>query len=138
MAAQSYATAGLRALSLSHQQRQQLGLASSPSNVKLHVHTDSASGKTMIHKLGISKKSKHMQLKHFHLQELVEQGVITLHKVSSLVNQSDILAKFMPQVTMTKHFNKVGIHEGTPEEINVQQLRAALNINRLGSSSTPD
>eukprot|EP00971_Amphidinium_carterae_P334454 6469759-Amphidinium_carterae.1 len=39
---------------------------------------------------------------------------------------------------MHKHFKKVGIHEGTPEEINTQQLRTALNINELGSSSTPD
>eukprot|EP00971_Amphidinium_carterae_P034222 673849-Amphidinium_carterae.1 len=36
----------------------ELGLASSSSNVKLHVHIDSASGKTLIQKLGISKKIK--------------------------------------------------------------------------------
>eukprot|EP00971_Amphidinium_carterae_P138902 2752827-Amphidinium_carterae.8 len=44
----------------------------------------------------------------------------------------------MPQVTMTRHFNKLGIHEGTPEEINIQQLRTALNITALGSPTTPD
>eukprot|EP00971_Amphidinium_carterae_P306218 6085759-Amphidinium_carterae.2 len=44
----------------------------------------------------------------------------------------------MPQVTLTKHFNKIGIHEGTPEEINIQQLKASLKINAFGASSTPD
>eukprot|EP00971_Amphidinium_carterae_P054913 1082268-Amphidinium_carterae.1 len=92
----------------------ELGLATSPSKVNLHAHTDSANGKAMTQKLGISKKSKHIQLKYLHLQELVEQGVITRHKVNSLLNPSDKITKFMPQATLTKHFNKAGIHEGTP------------------------
>eukprot|EP00971_Amphidinium_carterae_P025266 499008-Amphidinium_carterae.4 len=44
----------------------------------------------------------------------------------------------MPHVTLTKHFNKIGIHEGTLEEINIQQLKASLNVNAFGASSTPD
>eukprot|EP00971_Amphidinium_carterae_P349082 6490838-Amphidinium_carterae.1 len=78
-------------------------------HVKRHVHTDSARGKAMIQKLGSSKKSQHVQLKYLHLQEPVEQGVITRHKVSSLLNPSDILTKLSPQVTMTKHFVMVKV-----------------------------
>eukprot|EP00971_Amphidinium_carterae_P051605 1015711-Amphidinium_carterae.6 len=62
--AQSSAEAELRAITSAkdefiHVQSvvMELGLASSPSNMKLHVHTDSASGKAMIQKLGISKTS---------------------------------------------------------------------------------
>eukprot|EP00971_Amphidinium_carterae_P334455 6469759-Amphidinium_carterae.2 len=65
MAAPSLTIARLKALSLNHLQRQSY----------------SASGKAMIQNLGVIKKSKHIQLKYLHPQELVEQGVITLHKV---------------------------------------------------------
>eukprot|EP00971_Amphidinium_carterae_P261257 5182928-Amphidinium_carterae.1 len=44
-------------------------------------------------------------------QGLVESGVITVHKISTLNNRSDVLTKFMPQSVLSKHFNKIGIAE---------------------------
>eukprot|EP00971_Amphidinium_carterae_P127209 2520889-Amphidinium_carterae.1 len=60
----------------------------------------------MVSKLGMSKKSKHIELRHLHLQGLVESGVITVHKIGTQNNPSDILTKFMPQSVLSKHFNK--------------------------------
>eukprot|EP00971_Amphidinium_carterae_P151964 3011714-Amphidinium_carterae.1 len=65
----------------------------------------------MVSKLGMSKKSKHIELRYLHLQGLVESGVITIHKIGTQNNPSDIFTKFMPQSLLNKHFNKVGIAE---------------------------
>eukprot|EP00971_Amphidinium_carterae_P223684 4438370-Amphidinium_carterae.1 len=94
-----------------------LGMTKSVEGIKLHLHTDSASGKAMVSKLGMSKKPKHMGLRYIHLQDLVESRVITVHNIGTLNNPSDIFTKFMPQSTLTKHFSKVGIAEVALDEV---------------------
>eukprot|EP00971_Amphidinium_carterae_P044762 880512-Amphidinium_carterae.1 len=115
-----------------------MGIAKSTDGIKLHVHTDSASGKAMVSKLGMSKKSKHIELRYLHLQGLVESGVITVHKISTLCNMSDVLTKFMPQFTLSKHFNKIGIAETGIDEVSIQQIRQKLKVSAITCSSTPE
>eukprot|EP00971_Amphidinium_carterae_P185330 3679791-Amphidinium_carterae.1 len=98
-----------------------MGIAKSTDGIKLHVHTDSASSKAMVSKLGTSKKSKHIELKYPHLQGLVESGVIIVHKIGTQNNPSDILTKFMPQSVLSKHFNKVGVAETGIDEVSIQR-----------------
>eukprot|EP00971_Amphidinium_carterae_P095090 1881406-Amphidinium_carterae.5 len=55
----------------------EMGIVKSAEGIKLHLHTDSASSKAMVSMLGMSNKSKHIELKYLHLQGLVESGVIS-------------------------------------------------------------
>eukprot|EP00971_Amphidinium_carterae_P103625 2051667-Amphidinium_carterae.1 len=107
----------------------------STEGIKLHVHTDSASGKAMVSKPGMSKKSKHIELKYLHLQGLVESVVITVHKIGTQNNASDILTKFMPQSTLSKHFGEVGLAETGIDEVSIQHLKETLKINAISSST---
>eukprot|EP00971_Amphidinium_carterae_P066227 1311592-Amphidinium_carterae.1 len=93
----------------------EMGIAKSTKGIKLHVHTDSASGKAMVSQLGMSKKSKHIELKYLHLQ--------------------DIPTKFMPQSTLSKHFGKVGLAETSNDEVSIQHLKAKLKISAISSST---
>eukprot|EP00971_Amphidinium_carterae_P004368 87407-Amphidinium_carterae.2 len=79
--------------------------------IKLHVHTDSASGKAMR---------------------------LTVHKIGTQNNSVDILTKFMPQSTLSKHFSKVGLAEIGIDEVSIQHLRTELKISATSSSSTAD
>eukprot|EP00971_Amphidinium_carterae_P162144 3214134-Amphidinium_carterae.2 len=67
-------------------------------------------------------------------QGLVESGVITVHKLGTQNNPSDILAKFMPQSTLSKHFSKVGLAEISTDEVSIQHLR----VSAISSSSTAE
>eukprot|EP00971_Amphidinium_carterae_P271732 5391999-Amphidinium_carterae.1 len=86
----------------------ELGLASSSSNVKLSLCShrlskwQSNDSETRDQQKVKTHPTQVPSVKVLHLQELVEQGIITLHKVSSQLNPSDILTKFMPQVTSTR------------------------------------
>eukprot|EP00971_Amphidinium_carterae_P216375 4294973-Amphidinium_carterae.2 len=67
----------------------------------------------------MSKKSKHIELRYLHLQGLVESGVNTVYQIGTLNNPSNILTKFMPQASLTKHFSKVGIAEVGIDEVSI-------------------
>ena len=51
--------------------------------VKITLKTDSSAGKTMASRLGISKKSKHIELRHLWIQDVLSEGVMSLEKVGT-------------------------------------------------------
>eukprot|EP00971_Amphidinium_carterae_P352716 6492713-Amphidinium_carterae.2 len=85
-----------------------------PEGLKLHVHNDSASGVAMASKLGMSKKSKHIdiEIRYLDLQGLVESGV-------------------------RGHFSKVGLEEIGVDQVSIQHLRIKLSATN-SISPTPD
>ena len=64
-------------------------------DVKITLKTDSSAGKTMASRLGISKRSKHIELKRLWIQDVLSEGVMSLEKVGTHNNPSDILTKFI-------------------------------------------
>ena len=48
--------------------------------VKITLKTDSSAGKTMASRLGISRKSKHIELRHLWIQDILSEGVMSLEK----------------------------------------------------------
>eukprot|EP00971_Amphidinium_carterae_P349847 6491257-Amphidinium_carterae.3 len=112
----------------------------SPVQPMISFIFNSASSKAMVSKLGTSKKSKHIELRYLHLQGLVESrviksGVITVHKIGTQNNPSDILTKFMPQSVLSKHFSKIGIAETGIDEVSTQHLKEKLKISAISSST---
>eukprot|EP00971_Amphidinium_carterae_P021485 423625-Amphidinium_carterae.5 len=105
----------------------ELGIITSVEGIKLHLHTDSASGKAMVSKPGMSKKSKHIELKHLHLQGLIEAGIITVHKIGTLNNPSDIFTKFMPQTALTRSISAKWVLQRE------QLMRSAFSISESRS-----
>ena len=57
-------------------------------DVKIIVKTDSSASKTMASRQGISRKSKHIGLKHLWIQAIFSEGVISLEKVRTHHNPS--------------------------------------------------
>eukprot|EP00971_Amphidinium_carterae_P215227 4271614-Amphidinium_carterae.1 len=80
-----------------------MGIDKSAEGIKLHLHTDSASSNAMVSKLGMLKKSTRIEFKYLHLQDLIESGLITVHKVGIRNKPSDVLTKFMPPSTPIKN-----------------------------------
>eukprot|EP00971_Amphidinium_carterae_P108906 2156641-Amphidinium_carterae.1 len=82
------------------------------------------------------KASKQIELRYLHLQGLVKSGVITEHKIGTQNNPSDIVTKFMPQSTLSKHFRKVGLAEIDIGEVSIQHLRVKPR-KRMEDDSAP-
>ena len=53
------------------------------TKVNIRIHTDSTSGKSIATRIGSSKKAKHIDLKYLFIQQLVQSGILSIHKIST-------------------------------------------------------
>ena len=84
--------------------------ATSSIKITARIHTDSTSGKSIATRIGSSKKAKHIELKHLFIQQLVHNGILSIHKVGTLDNLADILTKNVGADTLRRHLYGVGLH----------------------------
>ena len=80
--------------------------------VHLFVHTDSTAGKSMASRYGTSRKTRHVQLRHLFVQELVTSGMITIRKVLGTLKNADILTKYVNKETLARHVATFGLRPG--------------------------
>ena len=75
------------------------------------VLTDSTSATSLVQKMGLNRRSKHIELKFLWLQDHHKNGVIKVKRVSSLENPSDIFTKNVSASTLAKHLPSCGLQE---------------------------
>ena len=75
--------------------------------VKIVIQRDSSTSKAMASRLGISIKSKHIQLRHLWIQDTLSEGVVSLEKVGTHHNPSNVLTKFLQTAVLGHHFPKL-------------------------------
>ena len=76
------------------------------------LKTDSSAGKTMASRLGISRKSNHIELRHLRhlwIQDILSEGVMSLEKVGTHHNPSDVLTKFVQASVLGNHLPKLNL-----------------------------
>lgn len=73
-------------------------------------NTDSTSGKSIATRIGSNKKAKHIDLKYLFIQQLVHNGILTIHKVVTHDNPADIFTKYVTTDILHKHLRNVGLH----------------------------
>ena len=88
---------------------QELKLTQLAKPFELTVYTDSSSGKALASKLGLTRKSKHVQLRFLFMQDLVASGQLKLSKVPSERNPADVLTKYLQASTLHKLLPKLGV-----------------------------
>ena len=64
---------------------------------------------TLASRLAISRKSKHIELKHLWTQDVVSKGIISLEKVGTHHIPSDVLTKFFQAAVLGQHFPKLNL-----------------------------
>ena len=79
------------------------------SKLQIRIHTDSTSGKSIATRIGSSKKAKHIDLKYLFIQQLVHNGILSVHKIGTLDNIADIFTKYVTAETLNKHLYNVGL-----------------------------
>ena len=88
---------------------QELKLTQLAKPFELTVYTDSSSGKALASKLGLTRKSKHVQLRFLFMQDLVATGQLKLSRVPSEKNPADVLTKYLQASTLHKLLPKLGV-----------------------------
>ena len=78
--------------------------------------TDSTSAKAMATRYGMSKQTKHIQLRHLYVQDLVQGGLLKVKKVGTLENLADVLTKHVTRETTERHLSGIGIYYSEREQ----------------------
>eukprot|EP00971_Amphidinium_carterae_P049549 976624-Amphidinium_carterae.1 len=68
-------------------------------NVTMTINTDSSSSKAVASRLGLNRKTKHVQLKFLYIQDVVQRGELTIKKIPTTHNPADVLTKHLPATT---------------------------------------
>ena len=77
--------------------------------ISIVIQTDSSAGKSMASRLGISRRSKHIELKYLWIQDEIKEGKLELKKVGTHFNPSDILTKYVPASVLGQHLPRLNI-----------------------------
>ena len=80
---------------------QEMKLSQLAKPAELTVFTDSSSGKALASKLGLTTKSKHIQLRYLFRKDLLADGQLQLSKIPAGKN---------PAVMLTKHLSASNLH----------------------------
>ena len=88
---------------------QEMKLSQLAKPVELTVYTDSYNGKALTSKLGLTRKSKHVQLRYMFIQDLLANGQLQLSTISAGKNHAAMLTKHLPASTLHKLLPKLGV-----------------------------
>eukprot|EP00971_Amphidinium_carterae_P059450 1175469-Amphidinium_carterae.1 len=58
-------------------------------NVTMTINTDSSSGKAVASRLGLNRKSKHVQLRFLYIQDVIQRGELTIKKIPTTHDPAD-------------------------------------------------
>ena len=85
--------------------------------VSMLIMTDSTSARAIATRMGVSKLTRHIQLRHLYMQDLVANNIIKIKKVGTKFNAADILTKVVPTAVLQFHLPNVGIKTYYEDEI---------------------
>eukprot|EP00971_Amphidinium_carterae_P169400 3356360-Amphidinium_carterae.1 len=89
-------------------------------NINMSINTDSSADKAVASRLGLNKKTKHVQSKYLYMQDIVQRGEMTITKIQTTRNPADALTKHLPAATINSHLDSLCL-----------QTTSALTVNTL-------
>ena len=97
---------------------------------ELTVYTDSSSGKALASKLGLTRKSKHVQLRYLFRADLLADGQLHLSKIPAGKNPASMLTNNLPASTLHKLLPKLGVRTRAADS---KDLLSVVNLEMLAS-----
>ena len=112
------------------------------SKVSMLIMTDSTSAKAIATRMGVSKLTRHIQLRHLYMQDLVANNIIKIKKVGTKSNAADILTKVVPTAVLQYHLPNVGIKTYYEDEnfgrIGIKTMTMTSMSTRSFARTNPD
>ena len=78
--------------------------------VQVKVYTDSTSAMQLAQRQGVGRV-KHLNIRKLFVQDLVKEGVVTIHRVSTDENVADIFTKYLPVNVFQRHYRTLGLRQ---------------------------
>eukprot|EP00971_Amphidinium_carterae_P279776 5553762-Amphidinium_carterae.1 len=98
-------------------------------DITMSIHTDSSASKAVASRLGLNRKTKHVQLKYLYMQDILQRGEMTITKVQTTLNPAHVLTKHLPSATISSHLERVCLQtDSQPHYVN--------NLRGLPTSTT--
>ena len=97
-------------------------------NVKLQVHTDSTAAKSITTRYGGGRNSKHIQLRYLYVQDLVQDGLLTVKKVCTTQNPAGCFTTHVDSTTLLSHVATLGLNiRCKPEGYDIFNIKSKLS-----------
>eukprot|EP00971_Amphidinium_carterae_P029243 575478-Amphidinium_carterae.3 len=78
--------------------------------LKPQIYTDISSARCLTQQLGLTKRTKHIDMRYLRVQQLQSAGELKIHKISTENNPSDLMTKYLDTAKIKKHSETIGLH----------------------------
>eukprot|EP00971_Amphidinium_carterae_P151780 3008378-Amphidinium_carterae.1 len=85
--------------------------------ITMSINTDSSAGKAVANRLGLNRKTKHVQLKYLYMQDIVQRGEMTVTKIQTTHNPADVLTKHLPSATISSHRERLCLRTDSTQSV---------------------
>eukprot|EP00971_Amphidinium_carterae_P247105 4907493-Amphidinium_carterae.3 len=85
------------------------------THITMSINTDSSAGKAVASRLGLNKKTKHVQVRFLYIQDIVQCGQLTLTEIPTTHNPADVLTKHLPTATIQSHLDRLCLQTTTTD-----------------------
>ena len=75
---------------------------------KIEVWKDSSSANAIMQRLGLVRRAKHLEVQTMWVQQLAKIGLVSLNKLNTLENVTDLLTKHVPRAVFDKLAGMMG------------------------------
>lgn len=89
-------------------------------SVNVSIWSDSSSGTSISSRLGLGRM-KHVEIKYLFIQGLIKRGLVTLHKVATLDNCSDLMTKYLDLKSFQKFRHAIGYRDMNQQDKAIMQ-----------------
>ena len=96
------------------------------------IRSNSSAGRGMASRLGVGKRSKHLETKSLFAQHLIKDGLVVLEPVHAKVNTADIGTKYLDAPTMRKLIGLLGVRLLTLDGAEARRCECAQQVQTDG------
>ena len=77
--------------------------------VNIATYTGSTAGKSMATRFGVGKRTKHVELRYFYMQNLISAGMLQLRKIHTSAIPADVFTKYNSAEILGNLIGKLGL-----------------------------
>eukprot|EP00971_Amphidinium_carterae_P030997 609883-Amphidinium_carterae.4 len=82
---------------------EEMAIPNISAHVTMSINTDSSARKAVVNRLGLNKKTKHVQLRYLYMQDIIQCGKATITKIPTTHNPADRCRRSYQTSTIHNH-----------------------------------
>lgn len=95
--------------------------------IEIVIRSDASAAIGAANRLGVGKRMKHLELQDLWIQQLIRNGILTIKKVSTRENWSDILTKYVSKDWLDKVMKQIGFRFPNEDYVGVDSTAPVVD-----------